>query len=295
MNKLRMISDYKHDSTLRRSFNQLAGETFGINFEEWYNRGAWDDSYVCYSYAEGDRVVANVSINKMTLLLDGQICPVLQIGTVMTAADYRNKGLSRSLMEAVIADLGKDAAFIYLYANDTVLEFYPRLGFEALPLERRFAKISSPGTGAARKRKLDVDSPEDWRLITGMVQERRPLSSQASVLGADAIFAWYCLNIFREDLYYLEELDAIVIYQDGDDGLQLFDVVCRQPVKLHDVIGALKSGADISVELHFTPDFADADIVSELIENPVDEALFIKASSVKALPASLFLPLTSRA
>ena len=55
---LHFISDYKNDPAYRLSFNELAGKTFGIDFEKWYQLGFWNDRYVCYSFAEGNRIVA---------------------------------------------------------------------------------------------------------------------------------------------------------------------------------------------------------------------------------------------
>lgn len=47
MEELRFLSDYKETDSYRRSFSDLAMKVFGINFEEWYEKGFWDDSYVC--------------------------------------------------------------------------------------------------------------------------------------------------------------------------------------------------------------------------------------------------------
>jgi hypothetical protein len=84
VNELKLIHNYKDIAEYRQSFNQLAKSTFGIDFEKWYKNGFWDDRYICYSYRDEDKVVANVSINKMDVILEGERKRVLQIGTVMT-------------------------------------------------------------------------------------------------------------------------------------------------------------------------------------------------------------------
>ena len=40
---------YRDDPALRRSFNDLAGKTFGLDFENWYQNGFWGDAYDPYS------------------------------------------------------------------------------------------------------------------------------------------------------------------------------------------------------------------------------------------------------
>ena len=47
----------------------------------------------------------------------------------MTDPKYRGKGYSRILMEAIMKEYEGKVDGIYLYANDSVLDFYPRFGF----------------------------------------------------------------------------------------------------------------------------------------------------------------------
>ncbi|MBF2595421.1 GNAT family N-acetyltransferase, partial [Listeria welshimeri] len=82
-----LISDYKDNELYRKTFNDLAESTFDINFEEWYKHGFWNDKYVCYSYLDKNKVIANVSINKMDLIYQGNDYRALHIGTVMTHPD----------------------------------------------------------------------------------------------------------------------------------------------------------------------------------------------------------------
>ena len=48
----RMVKGYRDNDLLRGSFNELAKETFGLNFEDWYQNGFWSDSYEPYSVVE---------------------------------------------------------------------------------------------------------------------------------------------------------------------------------------------------------------------------------------------------
>lgn len=69
MSEFVFIKDYKEIEKYRVSFNALAQESFGIQFEDWYQRRCWNDRYICYSYVDGDRVVANVSVNVMDIVI----------------------------------------------------------------------------------------------------------------------------------------------------------------------------------------------------------------------------------
>ena len=41
---MRIIKHYREDAALRKSFNELAEATFGLNFENWYRMGYWTEN-----------------------------------------------------------------------------------------------------------------------------------------------------------------------------------------------------------------------------------------------------------
>ena len=107
--------DYRDNDRLRHSFNELAKETFGLDFEDWYRNGFWGDDYNPYSVVADGKVIANVSVNQTDMRLsgagaaasqDGNIRHFLQLGTVMTDKAYRNQGFIRKIMERIGEDYG---------------------------------------------------------------------------------------------------------------------------------------------------------------------------------------------
>ena len=133
MTEYQFIKDYKSTEPYRLSFNELAHQTFRIDFEHWYQQGCWKDRYICYSFLHNDKVIANVSVNLMDIILNQLTYKAIQLGTVMTDPAYRNQGLSRRLMEIIIEEYRSECDFMYLYANKTVLDFYTKFGFSQVP------------------------------------------------------------------------------------------------------------------------------------------------------------------
>lgn len=62
------INKYKGNQKYRESFNDLTKLVFGLDFSQWYEEGCWNDQYICYSYIDGEKVNANTSITKMTVV-----------------------------------------------------------------------------------------------------------------------------------------------------------------------------------------------------------------------------------
>ena len=140
----RLVKQVRGNEVLRKSFMELAMKTFSLNFRRWCEDGYWTERYIPYVLADGDRVIANVSVNRMDMLWRGQAKQYIQIGTVMTDEAYRGKGLSKFLIETVLHDWKDRCDAIYLFANRTVLDFYPKFGFvKAVEHQQSFAGLLS--------------------------------------------------------------------------------------------------------------------------------------------------------
>ena len=175
-----LVKQVRDNAPLRESFFALARRVFGLSFEEWHRAGWWTDRYVPYTmvYRDGS-AAANVSVNRIDTVWRGEALRLVQLGTVMTAPEHRGKGLARSLMEAVLDDWGRTCDGVYLYANGTVLEFYPKFGF--VPAREHVC------TGAARAE-------------LGFTPASAAAYARAPVQGDDHLFVLAGgANIFAED------------------------------------------------------------------------------------------------
>ena len=83
-----IIKNYRTDDVLRESFNRLAKITFGLDFEQWYKNGYWNDKYIPYSVAADGKVISNVSVNLIDCNIMGKNKRYIQLGTVMTDSEY---------------------------------------------------------------------------------------------------------------------------------------------------------------------------------------------------------------
>lgn len=289
MQELKFVRDYKDIEPLRNSFFELAKDTFELELERWYEGGCWTDKYVPYSYAEGNRIVANVSVNLIELIINGVKYPAVQIGTVMTHPDYRGRGLSARLMDKVLEDYGQACEFMYLFANESVLEFYPKFGFH--PVEEQIFSMACPGgaAGSAAIRKLNLADPHDLSLVSTLGAQRVPVSERLGVSGAHGLLMFYYLNVFSDQLYYLEDENLIAICQQENGQLELFDLISTQPFSCRDIALKLADSDTETIVFHFTPD----DPGLELSGSSHSEGLFVRTQGGLQYPANIKHPATS--
>ena len=99
-----LVKQVRENSPLRKSFIDLAVKTFDLSFEEWYQQGYWTDAYIPYAFVERNKVIANASANIIDLRWQGEPRRYIQIGTVMTEPDHRNKGLAGQLIHHILQD-----------------------------------------------------------------------------------------------------------------------------------------------------------------------------------------------
>ncbi|STU66886.1 putative GNAT-family acetyltransferase [Klebsiella pneumoniae] len=99
-----LVKQVRENNPLRKSFIDLAVKTFDLSFEEWYQQGYWTDAYIPYAFVERNKVIANASANIIDLRWQGEPRRYIQIGTVMTEPDHRNKGLAGQLIHHILQD-----------------------------------------------------------------------------------------------------------------------------------------------------------------------------------------------
>lgn len=293
LNELNYIKDYKNDEILRKSFNELATMIFGINFEDWYQKGFWNNRYIPHSYIDRDRVIANVSVNVLDLVIKGEKKRALQIGTVMTHPDYRNRGLSASLMNKVLDEYENNYDFMYLFANQSVLNFYPKFGFKSVNEYQFSMDFLSGKSDRAGIRKLNGKNAEDIHFIYRFATERVPVSDLFGTENSQGILMFYCLYVFYNDIYYLEQEDVIVIYKREDKQIDIFDIISKKEININDILTKITYGDTKKIVFYFTPDYKGIHTTSEIYNE--SGAFFVRTNGYNHFPSQIKHPLTSQA
>ncbi|WP_420489363.1 GNAT family N-acetyltransferase [Neobacillus niacini] len=270
----------------------MATKTFGIDFETWYRNGFWTDKYQPYSFTNNGQIVANVSVNILDLVINNEEKQAVQIGTVMTHPDYRNQGLAKQLMDRVLKDYSNVEVF-YLFANETVLDFYPRFGFDPVEEIQFSMDYCHVPSNQVRVRKLDGRKPEDLAFIYNLAARRHPISRIFGTTSTEELLMFYCLMVFSQDLYYLEEDQALVIFQIDDDVLHLYDVVSMEKVKVLDILSKISNENINQIIFHYHPDEKELKFEKQSYQS--DTVLFVKNMTKAALPLEFKHPITSQA
>lgn len=239
--EFRILSD--QDAEAKRSFNQLAKETFGISFEHV------GGDYLPYVLMDGNTVVSNVSVNRIPVRYQGESRFYIQLGTVMTGAAYRKKGLCRYLIQRVLEEWTNRCDGLYLFANDSVLDFYPKFGFvkrEEFHCERTVERIP----GAVRK--LDMGKEEDKDLLLHCYEHYNPYA-RLSVGENQGLLMFYCEGFMSEHIYYLEDYDLAAVVEYDAEYMECCELYGSSDAPLLEVLGVLAESEEQKAVLGFSP------------------------------------------
>ncbi|WP_022763619.1 GNAT family N-acetyltransferase [Butyrivibrio sp. XPD2006] len=239
--------NYRNNDALRASFNRLAEKTFGLNFENWYQNGFWQDNYIPYSVVIDGEVVSNVSVNACNMNYKGKIVKLIQLGTIMTDNDHRGKGYAGALMEEVIKDYDGKVDGIYLFANDSVLEFYPKFGFKEAK-EYQYSKEVTI-SGKCKAQNIPLTDKTDFDRVAKILDTNNQ-NAQLYMVGNPGLYMFYLSQFMTENLFYIEECSSYAVAEVEDDTLILHAIVGDGAVD--EVIRAFGSQVK-KVVLCFTP------------------------------------------
>ncbi len=268
------IKEYQDDEQYRKGLNRLTMQTFCFDFEDWFRQGLWTDRYRPYSLVLKEQVVANVSVNPIDFAVGDTIYHTLQIGTVMTDPNYRNRGLSKVLFDIIMEEYEGKADLMYLYANASVRQFYPRFGF-AEAQEYIYSKhVVKSSRYSFRKLKGTV--AEDRRKLLDLISDSRPVSKYA-MINNPSLPMFYLTAPLAENIYYCEELDLAAVVEYEDDGMHIVDIFCTREFDLDEVISSLLDTGEGMVILGFTPQDT-AEFQMDLLQEP-DTTFFVKGNN----------------
>ncbi|RKD32653.1 GNAT family N-acetyltransferase [Lacrimispora algidixylanolytica] len=271
-NDYRFIKAYQADNTYRKSFNELAQSVFELSFEDWYQNGYWTGKYIPYSFLHNDKVVANVSVSPMKFMHNGKKRNYVQLGTVMTDEAYRNQGLIRRLMEEVDSDFGKSADGFFLFANETVLDFYPKFGYKKME-EHSFYKYPN-NLSEMTAMKIPMKSKEDYKILEAAVINSCAQSSLWMLENMELVM-FYATQFMSENVYEVKNAYVIAELDEGD--LFIDQIFAPDKVNLDEIIASF--GKEVKkVTLGFTPLDKDGFLWEESMDE--DTVLYGKGSSL---------------
>jgi len=252
---LRELIITQETPSLQDAFIEFVPQVFpGVSFRAWRERDGWDDRYTVFALSEGDRIVASASRQQMDVVLLGKRMRAWQLSAVGTLPDRQSRGLQTRIMQRLMQHT-PSYELMFLFGNESVLQFYPRFGFQQLSEWMFQAECSlAPDAGQPPLRTLDVARAEDRALLFRIAADAAPVSRHFAATNHGRIVLWYCSNFMPNVLRYVPEHDAIIAVEQSGDLLHVYDVLAPVAFDLKAVLPRVSSAPVSRIELGFSPE-----------------------------------------
>ncbi len=267
------------DVALQAAFCDYVPQVFQrIDFRRWREWGQWNDDYRAFALLEDGRVLANVSVMRMRLRLQGREVTGFQLGAVGCLPSHRGLGLSRKVMEAALDFCGQTP--VLLFANPTVRDYYPRFGFAPWRQELFAAPHEAVPEGVPAPT-LDLSDARVRAGLAALSNEGLPVTERFGARDYSNIATWYAANGFARPLRRLAE-DAWVFADVEGDTLHIDDIFAREPFDLRAQLPRLIDRPIRSIQFGFTPErwWPEATVAGEDLEAD----LFVRGPSLSREP-----------
>lgn len=260
----------EHRIELHDAFLSFVPRVFpSISFRRWYELNGWAAEYRAFAIMDGDQIIANVSVQRTELIIDGRPRVGWQLGAVGVLAEHRGRGLQRTLLQHVLDQLEHDDV-VFLFANEDVLDFYPLFGFRRVTEWLYGAEhLVEPAVGNLRR--MSIDSAKDRGLLARLAATTVPVTQRFGARNYGDVLLWYWSNYHRDDFYYHEFDDAIVVAEQDMEVLRVLDVLAAKTIDLESYLPQLVTERVDHVEFGFTPEriWPRAEPLFEYPESPL--------------------------
>ena len=291
---------YRDDSFALDSFNELTRNTFCFDFVGWHAAGHFGDMYVPHVIMDKEKVVSNVSVNQMQFDVGGVIKNYIQLGTVMTDNAYRGQGLNKRIMEFILQEYIDKVDGIYLFGNDSVLNYYPKFGF--VPCEEYeyyFTYENNSDVIPYSMEKVDMADDTQAKQVYAVMEnyfaEPDVLNENDGMYMSEniSLYHFWMDSEYRDNIYYLPECNAYVVGAVDNGKLHLYQIIGKEKVELERVAKAFGDGFFEGV-LGYTPVHKEGLSVRKHKEE--DCTLFILGEDLKCMSEKqMMFPVLSHA
>lgn len=238
----------------------------------------------------------------MHFMQNGEKKNYIQIGTVMTAPEYRKQGLAAKLMKHVLETHEGKCDGIYLFANLSALDFYRKLGFEERVQYRYTLRdevktdLQSRAPGKAHREGFVKLASSDTEM-----KEKYEYAVRNSVAnGAFEQENKYGLQMFYthnlENVYYSKALECFAVMELDGDSLELQSVISTKEISIEAIITEIDFDYK-ELRLGFTPRQEECDLFDTTVfDGGEDYRLFCMGSSLESIEKEkLYFPTFSHA
>jgi predicted N-acetyltransferase YhbS len=245
----------------------------GSTFRRWAERGGWQPGYEVFAIERDGQILSTVGRQRMHFVINGEQREGYQLGAVASRPDHRGRGLSRRVLTWALSDDDAPTQPIILFANKSVLDFYPRFGFRRIA-QKRFVANAAIEPAARQARTIDLGAAADRARLSGLCRRARAVGDTLSARDYYSTLLWH-LTYKPRPVFWFEEFGAALIASVDRECLILDDLIATRPFDLARALPCLIHHPVKTLEFRFSPEgwWPEAQV---LPADETDSPLFVR-------------------
>lgn len=284
-----MRANYAKDPALFPRCMDLIEEVFPgckefARYGEKYN-ASWKEASTPFIVEKKGEIIAHTGVWPITFILNGKEHRTASIHGVCVKPEHRGKGYFKQLMNEAMEYVNEQFDSSLLFTVKPYL--YLHYPYQIMLPEYDFVvnEISSGSKIDSDLRLLNLDNPDDLKLMHELISNRVPLSNQLSVQGKNGK-SLFILNMMNKPIFYSKKLNALLVYEIKSKSLFIKEIISPQQTDLQDIIGLISEPFD-KIILQFCPDrFLDRKDYSPILAMPeccimVSESFIFKGDNFR--------------
>jgi len=173
-------------------------------------------------------------------------------------------------MEHILNEYQDQADGFFLFANDSVLDFYPKFGFKKSK-EYQYSKIVS-NSNVIRAIQVPMENKSHWRMLEDAIKSSI-CNSSFEMINNPGLIMFYVTKFMKDCVYYIKNQDAYAIAEIEGETLLIHNIFANKIVDLNSIIEEFGSNIK-EVIFGFTPMNTEGYILSEV--NKKNNTLFVR-------------------
>ncbi|MDT8715339.1 hypothetical protein IAI10_01440 [Clostridium sp. 19966] len=181
-------------------------------------------------------------------------------------------------MEQICERWKNHCDLIFLFANDSVLEYYPKFGFTKKQ-EYEYSMIVL-GKQKVTMDKLHMKIEENIELVKAHYKILSNYSA-LSMLDNEILHEFYYQGVFAEHVWYDQEANLIFCMEQEDNAVVVYDILGKSNLTLEEVSQRIAWNFNIVTELQFRFTPVNTQELAVNLHKEEDTTLFVRGNMEK--------------
>ncbi|ADR24270.1 conserved hypothetical protein [Mycoplasma leachii PG50] len=302
MNSHSLVFNYRDNKHFLQEMHTIIKKRGSKTFEEWMINNNFDSAYVPVTIVnERNGVLAVSGFIKSKAIINKTTLNTILLTNTFTKSKESNPLMVDELIKGVVKKYENISDFIYTFSNVENDDVLIRNGFKKIK-EYTYFMQWDPNKDAKLSvlKRLDLDTNQvDFEFVKDELFHSSKNNSLFYIREDGALSIYSLLKYYRNNVFYISNLDAIVIFSINNKTFQLIGLYSKNEIDVLELLESIVPKGILLIEFYFVPNIKNKFVVKELRKIMAADYqhrsfLYVKQSTTNLEASKFVVPLLNR-